>query len=72
MKLKGLKKAIGDYNWVVSQGPYSRWRAALMLDTSNEEIWTDALYGNEWEVYHSETIVFLGRMMVQALELSIQ
>lgn len=63
MKLHGLKKAMGDYRWCNSQGYYSGWRGCLMLDTADGEIWTDALYGNEWKVYHSDTIINLGSMM---------
>lgn len=63
MKITGLKKAIGDYKWAMSQGAYSGWSASLMLDISDGSIWADTFYGNEWKQYHSETIVFLGNMM---------
>ncbi len=50
MKLKGIKKAVGDFNnW---QG-----HAEIMMNVETGEIWCDIFAsGNEWKQYHSDTI----------------
>lgn len=66
MKIKGLKKAVGEYNRSNSNGFYSPFYGELMFDTSDGEIWTDVFCSighNEWKEYHSDSIVNLGRMM---------
>ena len=40
MKIKGLKKAVGDYQRVNSDGPYSPCYGEIMLDAETGEIWT--------------------------------
>lgn len=62
LKLKGLKKAVGDYNWC-KNAPC--WRADLMLDTSTGELWTDTFYGfnYSWNEYHDKDIINLSSLM---------
>ena len=66
MKIKGLKKAIGEYKRANFGGHYSPQYGKLMYDTSTGEIWTDyfcSLGHNQWKAYESESIVDLGRKM---------
>lgn len=66
MKIKGIKKAVGDYKWANSQGYLSPWYGVLMFDKSDREVWTDCFYSlgrNEWKEYHSKSVVNLGAMM---------
>ncbi len=66
MKLKGLKKAIGDYKRANSGGAYSPRYGRLMLDKSTGEIWCDEFYdlGHSWYTqYKSPDIINLGREM---------
>ena len=59
MKIKGLKKAIGDYKRANAGGQFSPRYGRLMFDTSDGEIWTDEFYSighNEWKEYHSDTV----------------
>lgn len=64
LKLKGLKKAVGKYNWC-KNAPC--WRADLMFDTSTGELWTDAFYGYNysWNEYHDKDIINLSSLMRQ-------
>lgn len=67
MKIKGLKKAIGEYKSANKDGAYSASYGRLMFDTSDGEIWTDYFYSvghNEWKVYHSASIINLGAQML--------
>lgn len=69
MKLKGLKKAIGDFKRVNAGGDYSPSYGLLMLHTGTGEIWVDYFYDlghNSWIDYHDEAIVNLGRLMHEA------
>lgn len=62
MKIKGLKKAVGEYKRWVNSG-YGRI-ADIMMDTSDGTIWCDAfLSSNSWKVYHSEDIISLTAIM---------
>ena len=66
MKIKGLKKAVGDYQRVNSDGPYSPCYGEIMLDAETGEIWTDefcSLGHNEWKEYHNPAVVNLSRQM---------
>lgn len=51
MKIKGIKKAIGDFNnWDKS--------AIVYFDKSDNTIWTKVYASSsEWEEYHYDTIV---------------
>ena len=64
--IKGLKKAVGDFQRANAEGYYSPRYGYLMFDKEDGSLWTDEFYSlghNEWKEYHSETIVNLGRMM---------
>lgn len=66
MKIKGLKKAVGDYHRFNSGGYYSPEYGILMYDKESGEIWTDQFYSlghNSWIEYHGDSIVYLGKMM---------
>ena len=68
MKIKGVKKAVGEYKCFNSGGYYSPEYGELMLDMSNGEVWTDRFYSlghNEWNEYHSDAIINLGQMIVE-------
>ena len=67
-KIKGLKKAVGEYQWANSQGTYSPWYGCLMFDKNTGELWTDTFYSlghNEWKEYHDSDVVNLGSMMAE-------
>lgn len=51
MKIKGIKRAIGDFNnWDKS--------AIVYFDKSDNTVWTKVYASsNEWEEYHSDTII---------------
>lgn len=66
MKLKGLKKAIGDFQRANAGGYCSATYGELMLDTATGDIWTDwfnSLGHNSWKEYHDEAIINLGKEM---------
>ena len=67
-KIKGLKKAVGDYQRANSEGFYSPRYGRLMYDSEDGQLWTDEFYSlghNEWKEYHSSSIVNLGAMMAE-------
>lgn len=56
VKIKGLRKAVGERNNWIKRG-YFRV-ANIMLDTSNGKIWSDCfLTNNEWRIYKSDSVV---------------
>lgn len=66
MKIKGIKKAVGEYKYTNAGGPYSPHYGVLMFDYADGKVWTDEFYSfghNSWKEYHSDSIVNLGRMM---------
>lgn len=68
MKITNLKKAIGEYQRANSEGYYSPRYGRLMFDKSDGLVWCDQFYSlghNEWKEYHSDSIVDLGRIIVQ-------
>lgn len=68
MKIKGLKKAVGEYQRLNAGGYYSPHYGCLMYDTEDGTIWTDEFYSfghNSWKVYDSKSIVNLGRLMAE-------
>ena len=68
IKIKGLKKAVGDYQRANSEGYYSPRYGYLMFDKEDGSIWTDEFFSlghNQCKEYHSESIVNLGRMMAR-------
>jgi hypothetical protein len=76
MKIKGLKKAVGDYKRANAEGYYSPRYGVLMYDKADGEIWTDEFYSlgnNERKEYHSDTIINLGSMMKERkIEINMQ
>ena len=59
MKIKGLKKAIGDFKRANAGGQYSPRYGRLMFDKSTGKIWTDEFYSighNQWIEYPSDSI----------------
>lgn len=59
-KIRGIKKAIGEYKSWLSLDP--RHAADIMLDKSTGEVWTDSFPDcNEWKEYHSRDIVSLAQ-----------
>lgn len=63
MKIKGIKKAVGEYKRANAGGYYSPRYGRLMLDRETGEVWTDEFYSlghNEWKRYHSNAVVNLG------------
>lgn len=75
-KIKGLKKAVGDYQRANSEGAHSPWYGYLMFDKSDFQIWTDTFHSighNEKKVYHSESIINLGFLMAaQEIEINMK
>lgn len=70
MKLKGLKKAIGEYKRANADGIYSPRYGNLMLDKSTGEIWCDWHYDlgrGEYTLYHSTDIIDLAAEMSIAI-----
>lgn len=68
MKIKGIKKAIGDYKRANAGGCYSPRYGHLMLDMADGEMWTDEFYSlghNAWKVYDSASIINLGRRIAE-------
>lgn len=68
MKIKGLKKAVGDFKRANKGGYYSPRYGQLMFDEETGEIWVDEFYcigHNWWKEYDSEKIVNLGSMMYE-------
>lgn len=67
MKIKGLKKAVGDYQKANKGGYYSPKYGYLMFDKETGELWTDSFYGYNysWNEYHDKDIINLSRLMRQ-------
>ena len=68
MKIKGLKKAVGDYQKANKDGYYNPKYGYLMFDKETGELWTDEFYSlghNSWKEYRSDTIVNLGKIMIE-------
>lgn len=61
MKLKGLKKAVGERNSWIKRG-YS-YIANIMIDKENGEVWCDCfINSNSFKVYKSEYITNLNNL----------
>lgn len=68
IKIKGVKKAVGDYKRANAEGWFSPRYGYLMLDRSTGEVWTDEFYSlghNEWNQYHDSAIINLGTKMFE-------
>lgn len=64
MKIKGIKKAVGDFNKLNAGGYYDPRYGILMLDRNSGEVWTDEFYSlghNSFKVYHDEAIINLSK-----------
>lgn len=76
LKIKGLKKAVGEYTRANAGGYYSPRYGCLMFDKSTRELWIDEFYSighNSWNQYHSESIINLGRIMERlGIEVNMQ
>ena len=59
MKIKGLRKAVGERNNWIKRGHFRV--ANIMIDTSDGRIWCDCFFltDNEWREYKSDTIIRL-------------
>ena len=71
MKIKGLKKAIGDFNRANAGGARSPHYGILIFNKSAGEIWCDEFYDighNSWTEYHDENIINISRMMRDAAD----
>lgn len=63
VKLKNLRKAVGDYQTCNKGGIYSPRYGVLMLDPETGELWCDEFYSlghNSFSVYHSP-VVYLSK-----------
>lgn len=60
MQIKGLKKAVGEYQRIQKLAKKDdSWYAHIMYDENTNEVWTDTFYSlghNEWKEYHSRSI----------------
>ena len=60
LKIKGLKKAVGEYQRVLRMAKKNdSWYAHIMYDENTNRIWTDVHYSlghNEYINYHSKSI----------------
>ncbi|MDE6724703.1 MAG: hypothetical protein K2J79_03770, partial [Ruminiclostridium sp.] len=66
LKIKGIKKAVGDYKRANAEGWFSPRYGCLMLDMANGEVWTDGFYNfehNDLNEYHDSAIINLGYKM---------
>lgn len=70
MKVKGIKKAVGDYRRWIKRNP--SYRANIMMDTATGEVWTDCfISSNEWKVYQSQDIISLSNCIGMHQELEV-
>ena len=73
MKLKWLKKAIGDFKRFNKGGIYDPHYGYLMFNTRTGELWTDEFYDlghNQYVKYEDKDIINLGAIMEE--EINIQ
>lgn len=67
MKLKGYKKALGEYRHWLSINYFHR--AKIMIDLSDGTVWTDVFTDcNSWCVYHSDSITSLSDYILEREE----
>lgn len=60
IEIKGLKKAVGDYQRANADGAYDSRYGYMYLDRITGELWTDEHYdlGHSWQThYHSPSII---------------
>lgn len=66
IKIKGLKKAVGDYQKANAGGIYDMRYGFLMYDKETGELWVDEFYNighNNYKRYESSAIINLGERM---------
>lgn len=67
MKLKGYKKALGEYRRWLSLNYFHR--AEIMMDLSDGTVWTDIFIDcNSYNVYHSDSIISLSDYILEREE----
>lgn len=69
MKIKGLKKAVGDYREYNGGGKYSTRYGILMYNKSTGELWTDEFYDfshRSYIQYNDESIMCLCKAMADS------
>lgn len=68
IEIKGIKKAVGDYNRANANGFYGARYGNMMLNRNTGEVWTDEFYSlghNEWKEYHDKSIINLVGYMAE-------
>lgn len=68
IKIKGIKKAVGEYNRANKGGRYSPRYANIMLDCNTGEVWTDEFYSighGDWKKYHDAAIINIGNTITE-------
>ena len=68
IEVKGLKKAVGDYQKANAGGAYDARYGTMMLDCNTGELWTDEFYSlghNDWKEYHEQSIINLSGFMME-------
>ena len=66
MKITGIKKAVGIYNYAKSMGVYSPIYANIMLNRSTGKIWADEFCDsgrNSWVEYEDKAIISLSSIL---------
>ena len=67
-KIKGLKKAIGEYKTANKGGYYDPYYGKLMFDKSTGKIWCDEFVSighNDWKEYHDSDIIDVVSVMCE-------
>ena len=75
MKIKGLKKAIGEYKAANNGGYYDSHYGKLMLDISTGKIWCDefeSIGHNSWNEYHDSNIIDLASAMCEETQKAVK
>lgn len=73
MKIKGIKKAVGEFKRANRYGDYSPNYGFLMLDRENGNVWTDSFYSigrSSYTVYNKKSICNLSAKL-NDLELEV-
>lgn len=70
MKVKGIKKAVGDYRRWINSVPSGD--ANILLDISTGEVWTDCYLSSEsWKSYGDKNIISLSRFMIRYQQFNV-
>lgn len=65
-KIKGIQKAVGEFQRYDSNSAFSPTFLVLLFDTESYSLWTEEYYRlglNNWREFNSDTVVDLGSMM---------